>query len=269
MDLLKGYEKLVKAANGIDGRANLEKLRDLTLVDLLCDIKLVVACDSNASNGEKPNDTKSNSYEETAVSALKVPFMEVLATGATPLVVINNLCVEMDPSGKRIINAMKEELKEAGFWENIQFTGSTEDNMVTTQTGIGVTVIGLLDNSKSKLRKTQKDDLVICVGIPQSGIHIPYSEKDGDVCKIKDLVKLRTLDFVHEILPIGSKGAQYEAWEMAKSVDMSFYQVEQNEVDMKTSAGSSTAVLASIKNERVDELVNSLEVPVNVIGRIY
>jgi len=63
---------------------NLRRFRDLTLVSLLGDLHLVIACDSNASIGEKPNDGLAKPYAEVGVSALKVPMMEVLAAGAVP-----------------------------------------------------------------------------------------------------------------------------------------------------------------------------------------
>lgn len=266
--LYMDYERLLTTAKGDYVQGALEQIRDLTIVHLIGDVKLVVACDSNASNGEKPNDFHKNTYEEMAVSALKVPVMEVLATGATPVVVVNNLCVEMEPSGRRIIKAMKQELIESGLWKNLKFTGSTEDNMKTLQSGIGVTVIGLLAESESKVKKTKKGDAVICVGIPQSGVELPYSEKDDRVCKIKTVAHLRRLPYVHEILPIGSKGAEYEAGEMAKLVGLSFQKVENCSLDLKTSAGSCTAVLVSTAWEDAERLMEHMDIISNKIGRI-
>lgn len=267
-DLWLDYNRLLSAANGADTGAVIEKIRDLTLIHLIGDIKLVIACDSNASNGEKPNDYHRNPYEETAVSALKVPLMEILATGAAPVVIVNNLCVEMEPSGKRIIEVMKRELMESGLWDGLQFTGSTEDNMKTLQSGIGVTVIGLLAGSNSKLCKTRKDDAVICIGVPQSGVETPYSEKDHSVCKIRTVERLRRLDYVHEILPIGSKGAEYEAWELAKSVGLAFLKDPCCTLDLKTSAGSCTAVLVSTAWQDAERLIRSTDVPASIIGKI-
>lgn len=266
--LLSDYNELSKFSTGGKSSKKIEKIRDLSVLHLIGDISLVIACDSNASNGEKENDTHKNPYEETAVSALKVPLMEVLATGAMPIVIANNLCIEMEPSGRRIIEIMKKELESAGLWDYIQLTGSTEDNMVTTQTGIGVTVIGLVSRDNFKVGKTQAGDIVMCVGIPQSGIEIHYSEKDYDVAKISTVMKLRELNYVHEILPIGSKGALYEANVLAKTCGKSFKQYECCEIDLYTSAGSSTAVLVSVGKEDVESLIRDMDIPVNKIGEI-
>lgn len=266
--LLNDYGELQELSSGVRSPRKVEKVRDLSIIHLIGDIKLVIACDSNASNGEKINDTHKNNYEETAVSALKVPLMEVLSTGAIPLVIANNLCVEMNPSGKRIIEAMKNELEDAGLWDSIQLTGSTEDNMVTTQTGIGVTVIGIVTMDNYKVGKTQAGDIVMSVGLPQSGIEVPYSERDYNVAKISTVKKLRELEYVHEILPIGSRGALYEANELARICGFKFKQYDECEIDLYTSAGSSTAVLVSIHPDNINKLIEDMDIPVYRIGEI-
>ncbi len=266
--LEKSYVQLLSIAEGTSKFPSVRKVRDLSVIDLIGDISMIIACDSNASNGEKPNDMHSNYYEEAAVSALKVPVMEVLASGATPLVVVNNLCVEMEPTGKKIIEIMKQELESCGLWDKLQFTGSTEDNMKTTQTGIGVTVIGLVSGKYLKLGRTKPDDLVACIGFPQSGIYDRYSERDSKIAKISTVVKLSKLEYIHEILPVGSKGVRYESNELAKYVQCSFKEKDTVEIDLATSAGSSTAVLVSLDKENVMRLKNDIDEPVYEIGSI-
>lgn len=266
--LLNDYNELNNLSISGKSTKKVEKIRDLSVLNLIGDISLIVACDSNASNGEKINDTHKNVYLETAVSALKVPLMEVLATGAMPLIIANNLCVEIDPHGKRIIEIMKIELENAGLWDYVQLTGSTEDNMVTTQTGIGVTVIGIVSKDNFKVGKTQAGDVVMCVGLPQSGIEKPYSERDYNVAKISTVKKLRELAYVHEILPIGSKGALYEANELAKTCGKKFKQYDDCEIDLLTSAGSSTAVLVSVEQDNIEKLIEDVDIPVYKIGEI-
>lgn len=264
----KEYVELLNMARGITGKNRIEKIRDLSVIHLYKDIFLVCACDSNASNGEKPNDIHPNSYEETAVSVLKVPLMEVLASGAFPFLIVDNLCVEMNPSGERIIRAMKSELENCGLLDRVAFTGSTEDNMKTCQTGIGVTVAGLLEQSESRIGKTQKGDLVVCIGIPQSGVKIPYSERDESVFDLKTMMKIRGCSFIHEILPIGSKGTLYEAKQLAQTAGFSFESSEICAIDLEESAGSSTAVLVSLCEGDISKLKKVTEKPVNVIGKI-
>lgn len=264
-EIYGSYRELVKRLEA-GNLGPVQKVRDLSVLPLMRGLWLVLACDSNASIGEKPADFKPFPYGECAVSALKVPLMEVVAAGATPVVIANNLCVEMDGAGKKIIGAMEKELRRCGLWDKVQFTGSTEDNMKTTQTGMGVTVVGLATDETLRIGKTRAGDAVVCVGMPQSGIVVPYSEMDGDVAKIDTVQALASLSYVHEILPIGSKGARYEAGQLAGA--HTFAEEAEPGVDMETSAGSSTAVLASLAPGDVDRLKKEIGAPCHLVGHI-
>lgn len=247
--------------------AAVQKVRDLSIIPLSDSRMLVIACDSNASIGEKSADYRRNTYEEVAVSALKVPFMEVLATGAEPLVVVDNLCVEMDGAGKRIIANMRQELCRHGFGERVQLTGSTEDNMSTTQTALGVTVIGMLDADRSRIGQTRPGDLVVCIGVPRSGVQESYSEFQPDVANIGTVKRLVETAFVHELLPIGSKGAAYEAEQLCKTAGLRFQEEAAPRIDTRVSAGSSTAVLCSICPDDYPALEAAAGCPCCIIGK--
>lgn len=248
---------------------NLRRLRDLSLFSLLGDLVLVIACDSNASIGEKPNDALPKAYAEVGISALKVPMMEILATGAAPLLIINALCMEMEPSGRKFIAAMRGELLRCGFDPDMMLTGSTEDNALTLQSGIGVTVIGLAAEERLRLGRTQVGDVVLCVGNPKGGVKIPYAEGDPDIASISTIVALNALAGIHEILPVGSKGVVYEAHELARFVGREFrIDDDPPAINLHESAGASTAVLVSTRPEQVDAVSAAVSVPVYMIGAI-
>ncbi len=265
-ELGESYEALLSQIK--TGSVMTEKVRDVTLIPLVGDVKLVIACDSNASIGEKKNDYYKNAYEEVAVSAMKVPLMEVLATGAVPVVVVDNLCMEMEGAGKRIISIMRHQLEEAGL-SNVQLTGSTEDNMPTTQSGFGVTAIGLLKMRDCRIGSTRSGDCVVCVGVPRSGIkNERYSEYDRDTAKISTVRRLAALPYVHEILPVGSKGVRYEAGQLAETAGLSFTPEERPEIDMETSAGSSTAVLCTLCADNFGKLKKDMDIDVFPVGQV-
>ena len=265
-ELGESYEALLSQIK--TGSVTPEKVRDVTLIPLVGDVKLVIACDSNASIGEKKNDYYKNAYEEVAVSAMKVPLMEVLATGAVPVVVVDNLCMEMEGAGKRIISIMRRQLEEAGL-SNVQLTGSTEDNMPTTQSGFGVTAIGLLQMQDCRIASTRRGDRVVCVGVPRSGIkNERYSEYDRDTAKVSTVRRLAGLPYVHEILPVGSKGVRYEAGQLAETAGLCFMPAEQPEIDMETSAGSSTAVLCTLREDDLGKLKKDMDIGVFPVGQI-
>jgi hypothetical protein len=276
-ELQAEYEDLRSLALGVwlpvddepSAPPNIRRLRDLSLVSLLGDLILVVACDSNASIGEKPQDALPKEYAEVGISALKVPMMEVLAAGATPLLIINALCMEMEPSGRKFIEAMRGELIRCGFDPDIMLTGSTEDNALTVQSGIGVTVIGLAVEEKLRLGQASAGDVVLCAGNPKGGVKIPYAEGDLDIASISTVVALNTVPGVHEILPVGSKGVVYEAHELARSVDRDFQLVDDPPaISLYDSAGASTAVLVAADPKQVDAVRSAVSVPVYVVGVI-
>ena len=212
-----------------------------------------------------------NPYRDKGLKTARAAERMLREMGANPIFCLPfsvdyNATIEM-PKGIQYC-AMQEELDRCGLLDSIQFTGSTEDNMRTLQTGIGVTVVGLVSDAALRLGRTRPGDAVYCAGVPQSGIIEHYSERDGTVAKISTVAKLRELDFVHEILPVGSKGALYEAGQLAECVGRRFLPVEQPPVDLKTSAGSCTAVLVSLPEESGAALAAELDIPCFFIGRI-
>lgn len=277
--LLQQYEQLRAVAAGtwfqrgdfshLHAPPGLRRVRDLTLLPLLGDLHLVIACDSNASIGEKPNDALKAPYSEVGVSAIKVTLMEVLAAGAAPILIVNALCMEMEPSGRKLIEVMRNELSRSGFDPDIMLTGSTEDNAHTTQSGIGITVIGLATEERLRLGRTSPGDAVLCLGNPKSGIDTPYSEYDADIATIRTVLTLARMEEVHEILPVGSKGVLYEANELARFVGRAFRLTEESiPINLNTSAGASTAVLVSTRPESADRIARAVSVPTYRIGLI-
>ena len=248
---------------------NLRRFRDLTLVSLIGDLHLVIACDSNASIGEKPNDGLAKPYSEVGISALKVPMMEVLAAGAVPLLIINALCMEMDPSGRKFIETMSGELIRCGYDPSMMLTGSTEDNVLTLQSGIGITVIGVASEEKLSLGQAQEKDVVLCVGNPKGGVVIPYAEGEPDIASISTVQSLKEVSAIHELLPVGSKGVVYEANELAKTAGFIFrLNDDPPDINLYQSAGASTAVLAAVPASQVSSVANAVSVPVYEIGTI-
>ena len=269
-EIVNGYSTLLSdTADSKNMYHRVSKLRDLTIVDLVGDLIVVIACDSNASIGEKPGDFLQKPYSDVGVSMLKVPLMEVLAAGASPVLIVNNLCVEMEPTGKKIISVMKEELRKCGFNTDMQLTGSTEDNAKTNQTGTGLTVVGIASKSALRLGTSRRGDVVACVGVPKDGIHLPFLEKDDDIAGISDTIGLTRMSFVREILPVGSHGVLYEANELAKCISGTFrLYPEDVPIELRQSAGPSTAVIVSVAPEDVGALKAQCRVPVTPIGVI-
>ncbi len=60
---------------------------------------------------------------------------------------------------------------------------------------------------------------------------------------IRDLLKR---EWVHEMLPVGSKGIGYECVELARTAGLNFVMKEDIVLDMKKSAGPATCLLVSL-----------------------
>lgn len=247
------------ARNGVE----LKRFRDLTLMDI-GDRRLVIACDSNASIGDKPNDGLQRSPEYVGYSAAKVPMMEVLAAGADPILLIDNLCVEMNPTGRLILTGIKFLIAESGL--DVAINGSDEANVPTTQTGLGVTVIGVADKSISPLGSSRAGDVILLAGLPYGGMSRPYSEWQPDVAKPWDIRVVRLISGVAEVLPVGSRGVLFEIHELARGAGLAVEVTDPVDVDLTTSAGASTCFLISCSRTAVERVRSAIALPVREVG---
>ncbi|AEX86037.1 selenophosphate synthase-like enzyme [Marinitoga piezophila KA3] len=239
----------------------IKKFRDLTIIDME-NKKLVIACDSSGAVGDKEFDIVKTEPEIVGYYATHVAMAEIISYGAKPIVVVNTLSVEMNNTGKKIINGIKKLLKEINIEENI-ITGSTEENFPTVQTGIGVTIIGITNKGIEFV--SNKNDYCVAIGIPRVGEEVL---KSRDIVTIKDILKIRNLEFVHEMIPVGSKGITHEIKEIEKSGKYKFVFNKNIKIDLSKSAGPSTCVLVTLKKENIPELKKAISLPVVEIGKL-
>lgn len=225
----------------------------------------VLACDSNAGIGERPNDALRQPPHETGYSAAKVPLMEVLATGATPFVVTNALGGPRDDYGRQILAGIQAALDELDT--PVTLTGSDETNVPTQQTAVGVTVVGRAPTAALRLGGTRLGDVVACVGLPKDGLLIPYTEGEDDIANLRDMQNAARVDGVHEILPVGSRGVAYEAQQLAAGAGASVG-LRDTPMDLDASAGSSTCFLVALPAGQVGALGAAVRPPVTVVGEI-
>lgn len=245
-----------------DGRAH--QIRDLS-VWRVGDVVHVVACDANASVGERPNDFQQRPPEEAGYNATKVPLMEVLATGARPFLVVNTLCVALDDYGSRVVDGVRAALAEVGA--DVLVTGSDETNMSTTQTGVGVTVVGSVTADALRIGSSLPGDLVVCVGMPKDGVRVAYREGDADVAAPRDVLAVLGAG-VREVLPVGSKGVGYELGQLAATAGLEAEPHHVDGLDLAASAGASTCVLASLPPAALPALAAAVTLPVAVVATL-
>lgn len=273
--LEKLHRELAELAGSLDSlpSGRVEKRRDLTLIRLAGSFYLVVACDSDGGIGPKPNDTVAVPAHLLGRLAARVPLMEMLASGARPLVLIDTLSVEMEPTGRDIIEGVLVEAALAGIGGEGAVTGSTEDNVPTVATGIGVTVIGLAEQGQLRPGTSRPGDAIVAIGRPKSAPADRVTADDPETAGIPDVLALLRLPSVHDILPVGSKGIAYEARQMAASagltVDLSGGRAAgDGGVNLEKSAGPSTCVLASVSDGSLEALLRAAARPAALVGRL-
>nr|WP_300006175.1 AIR synthase related protein [Tissierella sp.] len=240
------------------------KHRDLTLIDINEKQVIVISCDSSGGIGDKENDIIKTEPEVVGYFGAQVSMMEIIAFGSKPISVIDTLSVEMNDTGRRILNGIKEALKPLDLdIENI-ITGSTEENFPVTVTGMGITIIGLVDREGFLWPKTKKGLIAALVGVPKLGNEI--LEDSSGIMNIKETIDLKGRDYINEILPVGSKGILYELKEMASTNGLE-YQLEKDiKIDLYKSAGPSTCVIVSLEEEDLEKLKEESSLPVEKLG---
>ncbi|MFL0267289.1 AIR synthase related protein [Candidatus Clostridium radicumherbarum] len=243
----------------------LRKVRDLSLVDLDNKTTLVIACDSCGGIGMKEGDALKVPPLFVGKFAARVPLLEVLSTGAEVMVITNNVCNEMEPTGKEMIRGISEELAEA-YIDDAVLTGSTEENFKTISTAVGVTVMGLVPNNLLRVNTAAAGSYVISIGLPKVGDEINYL-KDDEIITYLHLKTLLGLNYVYEIIPVGSKGIAYECEQMALYNNLKFNFEKNLNVNIQKSSGPATCVIAAVKADSIGE-INEIVPNVNIIGRL-
>jgi hypothetical protein len=238
------------------------KVRDLSVWEE-GDTTYVLACDANASVGELANDFMQRPPEEAGYNAAKVPLMEVLAVGARPFLVVNTLCGPLDAYGSRVVDGLRNALREARCDAHV--TGSDETNMTTTQTGVGVTILGLVPTDQLRLGRSRDGDVVVCLGRPKDGVRVPYREGEDDVATPSDVVMALAAG-AHEVLPVGSRGLAFEAAQLAAVAGLRLELDQSAALDLDASAGASTCFLATVNADGVAALSHRTRLPVNPLG---
>lgn len=244
---------------------NIRKYRDLTLIDINKDQILVIACDSSGGIGNKENDIIKTSPEIVGEFTTQVALMEVLAFGAKPIGIVDTLSVEMEDTGRRILKGIKKALKNLESDLDYIITGSTEENFPVSVTGIGVTVIGIINKNNWEKSKTYPGLVAALVGLPRLGDKV--LEDNDVIMDIKNILSLKKRKYIKEILPVGSKGILYELEEMSTTNNIDFKLEDNLPIDLKESAGPSTCVIISIEEKEYNNFKEKFPIPVKKIGR--
>lgn len=190
-------------------------VRDLLVID--GSPRLVVACDSVGGIGPRPANPVRVPAELVAHFAARVPLLEVLCAGARPVALINTLCHDLADAAP-FIDMFREVAANVGIPPEA-VTGSTEENVPSPATGVGVTAIGTVTGELLS-GGGRPGDLVVCAGWPRSAPQDEIFIGHPDIVPLPTVQDLVGSGLVHDALPVGSRGIGYETGQLASSAGL-------------------------------------------------
>jgi selenophosphate synthetase-related protein len=245
----------------------IRRVRDLSVFDV-GEHSIVVACDSSGGIGPKDADTYYAPASVVAHFAVRVALLELLAAGATPVLVVDALCVEAEPTGSEMIGAARGLLAEIGL-DECALLGSTEDNVPTRATGIGVTAIGVATRDGLRPGSAQAGDVVVCLGLPLSAPRHDVYPEHPQIVSVDEVRRVCRLVDVHDVLPVGSHGIRYELQQLAATARLDAEPNSEAPVDLDCSAGPGTCVLVSCSQSALPTLRElRADLPVAIVATL-
>ena len=221
-------------------RFELSQCRDVAVLQVTPEEYLLFACGSLGGVGSKPNDTCQVPADVAGYACARAAVMRILALGGTPMFLMNTLSVEVDPTGRRVIEGIRRQMDELGLDPSFALIGSTEESVPVEQTGIGVTAVGAAPVDGIGFATTQHLDAILCVGLPKSPPDDPLSFDDPEILKMSTLCRLVEHPAVHELMPVGSRGIGAELEDLMRQTDLALQYEKDIPVQLAKSAGPAT-----------------------------
>ena len=244
----------------------IKQVRDLTLISIDENRYMGISCDSCGAIGNKEFDVVKATPQITAYQTAKVALAELMSMGFTPLVLSNGLAVEMNDTGKQLIEGFNSALSMLKTCK-VHLTGSTEENMKTVQTSMGVTCIGVCDKDKLKYKKTTNHDICILLGLPLVGNDV--INNPDKILDVSDYENLYLCDIIKEILPIGSRGISSELNDLCEYNNLNFKYKDNISLDITKSAGPSCCCLITLDGLNIEKIVQLSNKPMEILGSFY
>ena len=244
----------------------IKQIRDLTVISIDEKRYLGIACDSCGGIGNKEHDVVKASPQLTAYQTGKVVLAELMSMGFTPVILADGLAVEMNDTGKQLIEGFQEVLSKLKT-AKVHLTGSTEENIKTVQTSMGVTCIGICDKDKLKYKKTSKNDICMLIGLPLVGNDVVNNP--DKILDIDDYEQLYLCDFIKEIVPVGSRGTSLELDDLCRYNNLNFKFKDDVSVNLKSSGGPSCCCLITLDEKNIEKISGLITKPVEIIGLFY
>jgi len=226
---------------------------------------LVIACDSFGAIGAKKFDRVKVGARLVGKFAVRVPMMEVLSLGAAPLSISVAICSEPEPTGRLILEGISEELKRARL--NATRVISSEKNVKTSQTAVGVTVIAGMDQRSLRLGKSRRNDILVSFGRTCVREEVLEGHRQGSIADLRDMRWISNLGYIHDCIPVGSKGIIHEASVLARDSG-TIPVLEADTAELSKSAGPATSLLLSMNPRSFDNLRRTTNKKIRRVGKL-
>ena len=141
--------------------------------------------------------------------------------------------------------------------------GTTEENIPTRQTSAAILVMAVVEED-FEFPKAKVGENIYALGLPKVGHDVLADQ--GEIMTVERMLRLRSLEGVGDILPVGSKGIAYEVGEMMNThgLEAEFYVHDDS---LHLSAGPATVAICSAPAS-MEEKLRSLGLPVKTIAHI-
>lgn len=219
--------------------------RDFLAVPL-GDDTLVVTCDSIGAIGSQELDVVAAAPAVVGRFVARVALMELISAGAALIAISCTFCVDAAAS-EQILEGVYAEAQLVHPAPHDIAVITTEKNVPTRQTGVGLTCVGIVRGKLLRVGLARSGDVVLALGQPKVGNEVSLSDSENaDLPMLMDLLKVPG---VKDIVPAGSKGILYEAEAIAKSAQLRLSVVNTNEKFLNKSAGPATALVLACTPE--------------------
>ncbi|MEN3203461.1 MAG: hypothetical protein ABDK87_07005 [Atribacterota bacterium] len=224
--------------------------------------ELILACDSLGGIGPKEGDSLFVPLEISAQFTARVALAEVLSAHGEPLLISVTLSTEPYPWLEEAKKGVLKELQSIGK-ENIPLLFSSEKNIRTYATGLGITVLGRRPREK-KLPAPQ-EGMLYALGVPSCGAsvlkNLNYLADLRDICQLQEILP----DV--PILPVGSRGIFCEALNFIRGTSLTLVLNPKPPFPLYTSCGPATALLFASPKD-IAQIAKYFSKPLWVVGEL-
>jgi len=248
-------------------RFELSQCRDVTLLRVTPTEYLLFACGSMGGIGPKASDACQVPADVAGYACARTAVAHIVALGGTPMFLMNTLSVEMDPTGKRVMEGIRRLMDELELDPSFAVVGASEENVPVAQTGIGVTAVGAAPADGIGFATTEHLDAILCVGVPKSPPDATLSFGDPEILKMSTLCRLVQHPAVHEVVPVGWRGIDAELEALMRESSLALQYEKDVPLPLAKSAGPVTCALAMVQAAQVEEVRALCTEPVTLLGR--